>query len=243
MAVVVVANHGQSYGPGQTVTTGNIPSYTPREGDIIVLFISSQGATIAIQPNSSLPAGWVNPLGDGVEVVSDAHGCGVVYHVVTAAEQQAGTINYSATNVLTSNQTGEAITAVLRGVMLSDIVDAFNTAFASGNTVTPHVLPSLAGANLQNNSLVLSFVAKDGNGTYTTPGTHTLVHSRNSFQGVWLGRHNTLTTAGNNVTAVNITPSGGDEYASISLAFTNAPGLPLRPRRNTTKMLLTTGRF
>ena len=190
--------------------------YTPLENDIVVLFPSST-TVLGVVADASLPSGWSNPLGDGVEVNSDAHGIACLIHTVTAAEESGGTTTYTATNALDAAETGNVTGCVIRG---SSGVDAANSTFNSGNTVTPHVLASLPGGSLSDGSQVISCVAKDGTGAYSTdPTGWTGLVTSNTNQGKWLGRRDALTTAGVDVSATNITPSAGDEYASVTLAF------------------------
>lgn len=192
--------------------------YTPALNDVVVLLFSST-TVLDVVVDGSLPSGWVNPLGSGVEVLSDAHGAGVLYHKVTQAEVDAATTTYTATDALAAAETGEVLGAVVRGVDPNNVIDAFNTGFDSGNTATPSILSGLTGTDLLTGSLVLSFTCQDNTGTYTTPATHVVIVTEDTNQAAWLGEHNTRTTAGVNVDAVNITPDAGDEYCSITLAF------------------------
>lgn len=192
--------------------------WVPKENDVVVLVPSSTD-TAAI----TLPSGWVNTLGGTTDVESDAHEECCVYHLVTAAEQSGGTTTYTATNLYDATETGNVVGCVVRGVDPASVIDSANSTFDSSNNVTPHVLASLTGTNLSTGSLVLSCVAKDGTGTYTTPTGWTQVQTQNTNQGKWLGVRNTLTTADTNVTATNITPSAGDEYVSITIALTKVP--------------------
>jgi len=194
--------------------------YTPLENDVIALFISSTTVLGAVA-NASLPAGWVNPLGDGVEINSDAHGMACLYHLVTAAEETAVTLTYTATDALDATETGYVQAVAVRNVDSTTPIDGFNTAFNSGNTTDPHVLAGITGSGvLATGSLVVSSVAKDGTGAYgSTPTGWTQVRADNTNNGRWIGTRDALTTADTDVTATNITPSAGDEYCSITLAF------------------------
>jgi hypothetical protein len=197
--------------------------YTPVENDVVVMWPSS-ATVLGVVADSSLPSGWVNPLGDGVEVLSDAHGLCVLYHLVTAAEESGGTITYTATNALDAAETGNVAGCVVRAVDSTTVIDSINSTFDSSNA-TPHVLASLTGTNLSTGSLVLSCVAKDGTGAYTTtPSGWSFVETTNTNQGKALLSRNTFTTADTNVDATNITPSAGDEYASITVALLASTG-------------------
>lgn len=196
-------------------------TYTPLEDDLVVLFIAST-TVLDVVANASLPAGWVNPLGDGVEVNSDAHGVAILYHFVTAGEETAVTLTYTATNALAAAETGNVLGVAVRNVDTTTPIDSINTTFSSTNTVTPAVLASLTGTNLSDNSLVLRYTAQDSTGTYTEPAAHTEIVTSNTNQGTWLGRLDALTTAGADVAATDITPDAGDEYASITVALSKA---------------------
>jgi hypothetical protein len=197
--------------------------YTPLEDDLVILFPSSTTVLGAVA-NASLPAGWVNPLGDGVEVNSDSHGLACFYHLVTAGEESGGTTTYTATNALDAAETGRVHGVVVRNVDPSAPIDGFNTAFNSGNTTTPHVLAGITGSGvLLDGSLVVSSVAADGTGTYgSVPAGWTQLQTAGTTQGRWTGTRDTLTTVNTDVTATNITPSAGDEYCSITLAVAKA---------------------
>jgi hypothetical protein len=198
-------------------------SYTPATGDIVVFF----AATLNASAVSTNPTGWTNPLGSGVTVTSDSNTQVCVYRAVTTGEVTGGTTAYTATNLWNAAQSGNANGVVLRGVDSTTPVDSANSAFSSVDTATPHTLPALTGANLSTNSLVVASVAKDGGGSYTTPSGWTQrIANINNFAHYTYTR-NTLTTAGTDITATNITPNVGDEYCSISVAFTEGVTIPV----------------
>ena len=163
--------------------------YTPLEGDYIILFAAST-TTLAIFADASLPAGWSNPLGDTIEINSDAHGMAVVYHKVTAGEQTAVTQTYTATNALQAAETGMVHGVAVRDAHQTDPIDGSGTVQDSANTVTPHVLAAITGSGvLVNRSLVISSVAKDATGAYSsTPAGWTQLLATNTNQGMWTGR-------------------------------------------------------
>lgn len=198
-------------------------TYVPAEDDVVVLFISST-TVMDVVADASLPSGWVNPLGDGVNVDSDAHGVGILYHLVTAGEETAVTLTYTATNALAAAETGNVIGVAVRDVDPASVIDSINTTFDSTNTVTPAVLASLTGTNLSDDSLVLRYTAQDNTATFTEPASHTEIVTSNTNQGSWLGRLDGWTTAGGDVAATDITPDAGDEYASITVALTKSAG-------------------
>jgi hypothetical protein len=179
------------------------------------------------------PSGWTNPLGAGVDVESDAHQLACAYHQVTAAEEAAVTTAYTATNWYGANVTGYVQGAVVRDVDRRTPIDSANSTFNSGNTTTPHVLASLTGTNLTDGSRVLSSVAKDSTGAYSSvPAGWSQIRADNTNQGRWLGYRAAVTATNVDVTATNITPSAGDEYASITLALTEG-GLETYPAQAT----------
>jgi hypothetical protein len=218
----VVASGGASLSTDDPSVT--FSGYTPRENDVVALFVSSTTVLGAVV-DGSLPSGWVNPLGSGAEINSDAHGMAAFYHLVTAAEESGVTTTYTATNALDAAETGYVQGVVVRRVNPSAPIDGFNTAQDSGNTVTPHVLAGITGSGvLLDGSLVVSSVAKDATGAYSSvPGGWTQLRADNTNNGRWLGVRDTYTTVNTNVNATNITPSAGDEYCSITLAFAKVP--------------------
>ena len=110
------------------------------------------------------------------------------------------------------------------------------TAGATGNstltqtatvTVNSWVVAALKSAGAASgvavtNGLVLRAAVCDGLTTYTTPAGHTQRVTSNTNQGVWLGTRDTAATAATAVAATDITPTGADEYASITLVITPA---------------------
>jgi len=215
MAITVeaTANAAISASRSPSVT---FSSYDPQVNDVIVMFPSSTGITVTLAAVS----GWVNPLGSTTDVETDSHEMCAIYHQVTSGEDSANTLTYTATNLFSVAQTGNVCALVLRGVDPTSPLDAFGSTFNSGNTITPHVLASLLAADITNNDcMVVSCVTKDATGTYTTPTGWTQRTTSNTNQGKWLGTRDNLTTAGAAVASTNITPSAGDEYASITLAF------------------------
>lgn len=194
-------------------------TYIPTTNDLVVLWPSST-TTATVNTVS----GYTNPLGAGIDVESDAHEISIVYHLVTATEQTNTTRTYTITSAGPTNwygnsETGDVSACIIRGNNTTTVVDDINSWNDTGNSTTPHVLAGLTGANLGTGSLVLSAVAKDGAGSYTTPSGWTQLVSDNNNQGKWLGMRNTLTTATTDVTATNITPNAGDEGASITIAI------------------------
>lgn len=215
VAQTVAAAHSASRSP-----TATFPA-PPQAGDIVVLFPSATVTGITL----TIPAGWVNVLGGTTDVESDAHQMCAVYHVVTETESDANTRTFTATDLAGADFTGNTIGIVLRAVDQTTPLDAAAAGSATTNA-TPHVIPALTGASLSDGSLVLGCVTKDTTGTYTAPAGWTVRATSNSNQGKWAGTRDTLTTAGTDVAATNITPSAGDEYVAVNSAWTSDAAPP-----------------
>lgn len=209
------------------ISASRSPSLTfavaPLAGDVIVIWPSST-TTAAITD----PSGWVNVLGANTDIETDAHEQCCLYHVVTAAEAAASTVTFTATNLYDVAETGAVVGAVVRNVNIADVLAGFQTADNSG-AVTPHLLsavtPDVSGG------LILSAVAKDTSGTYTTQPTDWTFIATSTTQK--LLRYNILSTSGVAVGPTNITPSASDEYISITVVL-NPSYLPQnRPARTT----------
>ena len=204
-----------------TISSGTDPGavWDPMVNDFVLLFPSSVNTVTAVNPN---PADWSNVLGVGQHLNAGAAlGFVLFYHFVTSAEATANTTTYGPT-VFQAVETGNVAALVVRGVNLTTpIHKVLPLGDASTTTVTPHVLPALTGANQPTISgcLVVGGLAKDSLGTWTTPGGWSAIVSNNTNQGKWIGTRTTPTTAGTDVAATNVTPSGGDEYGSFTLAL------------------------
>jgi hypothetical protein len=194
----------------------------PAVGDVVIMWPSST-TTAAI----TLPSGWDNPLGTTTDVESDAHQICCVAHIVTQAEFDASTKTYTATNLYDATETGDVVGCFVRYVDTADLFAGANSGFNSGNATTPHVLPGLTPD--ATGGLLLSSVAKDATGTYTSPGGWTQLVQSNNNQGRYLGSYDTLTTASTPISDTNITPSAGDEYASISVVMKKIPASTATP--------------
>lgn len=205
-------------GQNAAITASRSPSLTfgtaPAADDVVVMWPSSTTTAQTITE----PSGWSNPLGAGVDVESDSHQICCVYHVVTAAEAAGATTTFTATNLYGANTTGNVVGCVVRNCDPVDPLNIANSTFSSTNTVTPHVLAGLTPT--VTDGIMLSAVAKDATGAYSsTPAGWTQITTSNTNQGKWLGYQTALTTANSAISAVNITPSAGDEYASISVVL------------------------
>jgi hypothetical protein len=222
MAVTVEGSVGTSY----TSTRSPVITFgaSPVEDDIIVAYIGSIGS--AAFTSGDEPSGWVNCLADNTVLDpadSSVFAC-FLYHVVTNAEDTAHTTSWTLTNLWANAETGDIAACYLRGVDTAAIIDAFGSTVEPNNAAT-HTLPVVAGASIASTGgLVLRGVIKDTNGTYTTPAGHTIVTSTDVNHGVHLVTRDTTATATTDVAVVNITPSGADEYISVSLVFTPLGG-------------------
>jgi hypothetical protein len=196
------------------------PSFTldtsPLENDIIYLWVSS--TTTATVADVS---GWVNVLGSGVDVESDAHEMTCVYHIVTAAEDTANTVTWTLTNMYGATETGAFAAVVVRQADPADPLAGVNSTFDSGNTVTPAVLASVTPD--ASGGLILSAVVQDSTGTYTTPAnwTNRVVFNTNVALSVY--SYDLGATSGVGVGPTNITPDAGDEYISITIVAKAVP--------------------
>jgi hypothetical protein len=209
------------YSANSTFTTSRSPSLTfssaPLEDDVVIMW----PGTSVVSVTMTVPSGWENPLGGNTDVESDAHSLACVYHVVTAAEAASNTVTFTATNLFDSNQTGDVVGSVVRGVNPDNVVEAVASDFNVSNTST-HVLPGVDYTQ-HIDSIVLSSVAKDTTGTYTTPSGWTQLATSNTTSGRWLGSRDALiTTIGDAVASTNITCSVSDERCAITVVLRDA---------------------
>jgi hypothetical protein len=219
MAITVAATGSSTLVSSQSPSV-TFSSYTPATNDVVYFFtvcgVAAQGINAV--------AGWVNPLGGTTIVASDAHTVFCAYHLVTSGEASAVTTTYTITNWLTAARGGTTVAIVLRGVDSTTPVDAVASTFDSANTATPSILPALVGTDLSTNSLVVGAVGRDGvGGTWTTPAGWTFRTNATGDSGSPGSALSTLSPRrAPHVAATNITPSAGDEYASVTIAFTAA---------------------
>ena len=207
------------YASTSSPATGTIASYTPLAGDIVAVWIRTGTSPL---PSWTVPTNWVNPLGGTTGIASDTHSEFCIYHVVTAAEQTAGTTAWTFTSLFSSSQTGATYTIALRGVYQTTVIDTFGSTANSGSNASPHVLAGITP--LRDNSLVLSCVVGDSTTTYPTAPTGWTFQAQNiggQNTGALLSM-NALTVANTAVPATNITPNSATRYSSITLAFSAA---------------------
>lgn len=214
------------FSAANAMTTVNAPvialtGYTPVAGDLVVSFpYSTSSATI-----STILSGWTNPLG-GTALCTPADGTvalASVYHFITSGEETAGTNSWTLTDFWNTPETGEILSVVIRGANATAPIDAVGTQFDAG-VATTHNLAGLLGADVGTGSLVISALAPDAFGTYATDpsGWVTVQASTGTNQGGKLFERTALTTSGVAVPETAVTPSGSDEYASITLAIAPA---------------------
>jgi hypothetical protein len=219
-SILTTSNAAVTAGRSPAVTFSGV---TVQENDVVAFSVLSAATGGAI----TLPSGWVNVLGGTTVVASDSHTQALVYHKVTSAEAAGNTLTYTATNLWNANVTGNVLAHLIRDVDPTTPVDDAASTFNSGNTITPHVLAGLAtGANLGTGSLVYSVVTKDATpATWTTPTGWTAQSTTTvNSTGQAAFTRDTLTSAGTAVAAQNITPNAGDEYTSITVAWTPTSG-------------------
>lgn len=219
MAITVAATANGSYSASRSPAL-TFSSYTPATNDVIIFVIGD-----AVTSTGAIPTGWVNchPSGGATFASSTAQTCSMIYHLVTSGEASAVTTTYTATNWRSTTGTGSVCGIVLRGVDTTTPLDSSAAGFDSA-AATPHVLPALTGANLSTNSLVVRGISADSALTWTTPVGHTQRAYSGTNVASAIYTVDTLTTAGVNVAATNITPSIGDQYATITAAFTDGGG-------------------
>lgn len=206
---------------GATVQTTNNPNMTfsatkwqPKTNDLVELWVALPTSTTI-----TVPSGWVNVFGGNTVVDSGQHTLYCIYHLVTAAEETAATLFYTASGVHTS-ATCTILGVVVRNVDPTNPIDSAASTFSATATAT-HVLASLVGSNLTDDSLVLSGLAADGTGQPTPPdGWGTITGAGGTVQSNFLFSRNVHTTAGVNVAATNVV-SVSDEFASITVAHTS----------------------
>jgi beta-glucanase (GH16 family) len=216
---------GDASGAMSTASPSFTMSAAVATGDVMILFPSSTLATARLSVTP--PTGWVHcfTTSDGhasntasvVDTTSDSHQIGALYHIVTAGEN--GTTAFGPlTNLYQAAPTGRTNVICLRGVDTSAPLDAVASAFSNTNTATPHVLAGVTAGNVhRSNGWVCSSTSNPGVSSYTNPAGWVARKNETTTQGRYTGTRTALTTAGTAVTATNITPSAGDEYASVTV--------------------------
>lgn len=181
------------------------------DGDILLVgFVAAlQTATI------TTPSGYVNVLGANTLVASDSHVGGMVYHVPTSSE--AGQTAWTITNLFDVTQTGRAVWSIWRGVDLTTPLAGTSSTFDSANAATPFILPSVTPT--ADNVQVVGVLGSDGSSTQSAPAGWTQRAGAGTTQGCYIYSRDALGSNGVATGATNVTPSAGDEYASVVCAL------------------------
>lgn len=222
------------------------PSFTfgtsPVEGDVIVALFGA--VTTATMTGGVDPADWTNALGASGTVVNVGTACtlAVLTHVVTAAEDAAGTVTWTPNLLWGGGETGTVGAIYIRDADLTTLVDASGTVNGTP-AATPHSLAAVVGADVTaTGGLVLRGVIKDGAGNYVPGGepvaghtTRTSATGGTTQNGMWLGTRDVDSVAATDIDAVDITPQNSDEYASFTLVISPVGdgGEPSHPLRST----------
>jgi hypothetical protein len=199
-----------------------LTGYDPVEGDIVVAwFASSSSATL-----NTVLSGWANVLG-GTTIADPGDGtciCACLLHPVTSGEEGADTNAWTFTGMWNVPETGTWIAGVFRN---GDPTTPLMAAAAAVDSlpVATHTLAGVgSGSITASNGLVVSAVFPDTTETYTTPAGWTNgIAAGGGLQGGNSYVRDTLTTSGVAVAATNITPSGANEYAGITVVLNKAP--------------------
>lgn len=210
-------------------------NYIPRTGDLI-LVCNGAAQSRAI----TVPAGWTNVLGGNSTVDNTQQSASLIYHVVTAAEEQAGTVSWALKDYYTTRALGFVTALALRGCDPVTPINKYATGFSAVD-ITPHTMPALPPAGLNNRSLVLSFMERNqsprsgtlGYPDANTPAGYTQIMANNSgytSSAPWnanldtgsraVYQRNALTQSGVPVPAKTVDPGHGpDEYVAFTVAL------------------------
>lgn len=225
MAITVEATDTGAYSAsGPTVSA----SWAPRKDDLVVAWAStSNNASLA-----TVPSGWVD-CGAGLVITTDTT-CGLIAltHLVTAAEETAGTVSWPLTGLYKEAvEQGEWLVVVARGVDAAAPIDAYGS-WAQATTGAAHSLAGVTGVG--SGSLVLSGIIADGpTVTYGAPSGWTgYTSGAGTYTGRWFGRLDALTD-GSDIADTGVTASTGDEGISITVALTPAAGGTTYPASGT----------
>ena len=224
MAITVEATDTGAYSAsGPTVSA----SWAPLEDDFVVAWAStSNSASLA-----TVPSGWVD-CGAGLVITTDTT-CGLIAltHLVTAAEETAGTVSWPLAGLFASAEQGEWLVVVARGVDAAAPIDASGS-WAQANADAEHSLAGVTGVG--SGSLVLSGIIADGpTVTYGAPSGWTgYTSGAGTYTGRWFGRLDALTD-GSDIADTAVTASTGDEAISITVALTPAAGGTTYPASGT----------
>ena len=206
--------------------------YSPKADDLVLVFVNN---TEPARP-MTLPAGWTNLLGAGNAVISSPGStCAAFWHLVTLAEEQAGTNSWLIPGLWNGNGYGGIYTVVVRGADPAAPINAF-ASNTSVSATTPFVLPGLSGAALKDRSLVLGWAGAD-----KTPG-----FPKNAAPAGWVVKavdqagtggfwgwapfddqailqRDALTQAGVPVLPANVITGGSNNYCAVTVAVAVKP--------------------
>jgi hypothetical protein len=199
-----------------TGPTFTLSGYTPVEGHIIWLTCQS---TSTATGEGVLPSDW-HDCGAGPRSATDGSmAARSMYHVVTAAEELAGTNTWEVLGVFTAAETGNWHALAIQDADPADPIDAYGMVYDEDAATTTAYLAGLAGADLATDSKVFSAIVADNAArTFTTPSGWTQHNSGNQ----WIGSRDALAVAGIDVPATAITISIADETISYSIAVNAA---------------------
>lgn len=194
-------------------------TWTPQEGDYILVALQSPASDTTV----SLPSGWdeIVPIMDPGDLSMTTQ---ALYHVVTSAEETAVTNTWTLTGLWGgSPRVTNYVLVVLRGI---NGIDSAASALQD-TTINPFALPSLSGANLSSNSVVVSMIIADSSSRYyVLPAGYDSIAE--GFGGIAIIRQ-TLTSAGVDVSATNIYADRGDEFCAITVALLQVSGAEESP--------------
>ncbi len=201
--------------PYTTATRSPVVSVTsaPAENDIVVTFVAA--LTTAATTDVS---GWTNVLGANTVAMPSDSTCAAVmlYHRVTAEEAAASTTSWTLTNLWNATETGRHVTIVLRGVATSGELVGTGTQ-SDANLANPFLIASVTPT--ADDCQIISGVAGDGTQTLTTPSGWTRQVGLGGTQTGYVFSRDALGENGVSTGTTNVTPSGGNEYVSITAAF------------------------
>ena len=215
-ASLVTGSPGTGAFTSVTGPTFTLSGYTPVEGHVIWLTCQSFSTATG---EGVLPSDW-HDCGAGPRSAGDASmAARSVYHVVTAAEELAGTNTWEVPGVFATAETGNWHALAIQDANPADPIDAYGMVYDEDAATTTAYLAGLAGADLATDSKVFSAIVADNAArTFTTPSGWTQHNSGNQ----WIGSRDALTVAGIDVPATAITISTADETISYSIAVNAA---------------------
>lgn len=210
-----------------SLPVNTVPGYVAQSGDLVLIVAALSTGNKTYSDASITAAGFSNLLGPaGTIVTAGGKTMHAFYHVVTDAEALAGTTSWTLNSLWTGTSYAGVECLVLRGANPADPVDAVATG-SSGST-SPHILPDLPGASLNNRSLVLGFLGNGNSQGYSSvpPTDWTLLNTySNTFSTppTAVYQRNALTQAGVNVASASVTPKASGAYVACTVAVNVKP--------------------